>query len=99
MVRRKKYIKIGRPSKVKPNYLNYCSRLGGLPMKCKNGKITYAWKPFVKDFENPLPIVDAGEENFIRKHIYEMRFNIPPEEESDDERRKREYKEWIERFI
>lgn len=37
-----------------------------------------------------------GEGSFIRRHIYEMRFSIRSEE-SDDERRKREYLEWWEK--
>ena len=42
--------KRGRPKKLKPDRFNYFSRIGGIPMECNNGKITYAWKPVVKDF-------------------------------------------------
>jgi len=37
-----------------------------------------------------------GEGNFIRRHIYEVRFDIDEDDETDDERRRREYKEWWE---
>jgi len=40
-------------------------------------------------------ILPTGDGDFIRRHIYEMKFNIRSEE-SNDERRKREYLEWWE---
>jgi len=43
----------------------------------------------------PLP----KKESISRRHLYEWKHDIPPEDETIDERRKREYKEWIEAFI
>jgi hypothetical protein len=82
-------------------------------MEIKKGKVVYA--QIVPDNYTELPdgtctdaeaeerksaVLPIGRGDFIRRHIYEMRFGIG--EETDDERRQREYLEWwyrIERFI
>jgi len=87
--------------------------LGGIPMKInKKGNIVYAGivpnnyqkkydkhhGTYYEDSESKergnatLPV---GRGNFIRRHIYEIRFDI--KDETEDERRKREYKEWWEK--
>ena len=96
----------GRPKKVSPQQYNYLSRLGGIPMKCQNGQIDYVWKPNCSnknikadEIMRENAVLLSGDGSFVRRHLYEMRFNISSEAEPDDERRKREYKEWIEKFI
>ena len=107
MVRRNKYAKRGRPKKVYPTYLNYSKRLGGIPVKVKNGKVMYDYNinrsvytkwasnkisdEEVERLNAPLP---QGDGSFIRKCIYEIRFGI--RNETNKERRKREYEEWWE---
>jgi len=101
----KKYKKAGRPRKAFPKHLTHVERLGGMPMKCENGRIMYkynlkkayndSWvsnkmsQEEVERIDAPLP---QGEGSFVRRHIYEIRFGI--EDETDKERRKREYEEW-----
>lgn len=94
--------KIGRPKKMNPLYKYPHKSLGGIPMKCENGRIFYA--QYVPHNYNKVVVrknivLDQEEGDFVRRHIYETRFNISSEMESNDDRRKREYKEWIERFI
>ena len=82
--------------------------LGGIPMKIKNGKVMYAqhiphnysidekgnyYDQESIERQNPV----QRQPSFIRQHIYETRFAIG--EETEDERRKREYKEWMERNL
>jgi hypothetical protein len=97
---KKKYNSEGRPRK------NRSCLLGGIPMVVKNGKVTYAWKQSInrtwrdkdsEELEMEQATLPLESDNFVRRHIYEMRFDI--EDEDDDERRKREYKEWIEKVI
>ena len=42
-------------------------------------------------------VLSIGDGSFIRRHIYEVRFDIAEDDETDDERRKREYGEWWEK--
>ena len=76
--------------------------LGGIPMKVVNGKIVYAsnrWCWHRSNTDNPIHVKATFPtmpvDSFVRRHIYNMRFNIIDEDE--DERRKREYKEWWEK--
>ena len=84
---------------------NQHKSLGGIPMKIKNGRVVYAQhvphnystddegNHYDKEsIERKNPV--QRQPSFIRQHIYETRFGIG--EETDDERRKREYKEWME---
>jgi hypothetical protein len=90
----------GRKKKAKPIRENRHLALGGVPMKVSNGKIEYAWKFLRKswtysdqeEIERDNAILPEGDGDFVRRHIYEVRFDI--HNETDDERRKREYKEW-----
>ena len=61
----------------------------------RGGELIYFDAESEERRDSPLPI---GEGSFIRRHIYETRFGIRTEE-TDEERRKREYKEWIEKVI
>ena len=107
MVWRNKYANRGRPKKMfkksddKKHYA-----LGGIPMTIVNGKIKYAqmipnkflnWFADEGDIERDEAVLPVGDGSFIRRHIYEVRFDIEEDDESDDERRKREYKEWWEK--
>ena len=104
--------KIGRRKKLYPLQSRKHKSLGGIPMKLdKNKKVIYAQyvphdysyclerEEYIDEemIEREYATLQEGEGSFIRRHIYEMRFGI--KDESDKERRKREYKEWIERFI
>ena len=96
--------KIGRPSKAVPKRMNYASRLGGIPMYYEEGKIIYKsnfphWYNIKssEEIQREDAILEQGDGDFVRRHIYEFRFGI--KDESDKERRKREYKEWIEKYI
>jgi hypothetical protein len=94
MVRRNKYLKRGRPRK------KHTVPLGGIPMKVKNGRVMYAGKSIpmnntTEEVQRGKAVLPSGEGNFIRRHIYEMRFGIL--DETYEERRKREYKEWWDR--
>ncbi len=96
---------IGRPKKAFPLRYNENLRVGGIPMKVVNGRIQYKYnlnkrnlttyfpnkmsQEEVERLDAPLP---QGEGDIIRKSIYELRFGI--EDETDKERRKREYEEW-----
>jgi hypothetical protein len=92
----------GRKKVLIQKEFNYNSRLGGIPMIIRNGKIDYAWKKTkwhkdkesFKEDEERFHLLPQGEGSFIRRHIYETRFGI--EDETDEERRRREYKEWWE---
>ena len=69
-------------------------------MTIKKGKIVYAEKfvhhrwnwgdPEQKERSEATTPIGTG--SFIRRHIFDTRFP----EETEDERRKREYKEWAE---
>ena len=100
--------KVGRRAAMHPLNKKPSKRLGGIPMTIRRGKITYAQlvpHNYTKDdkgnyfdkesIERQNPV--QRESSFIRRHLYETRFGI--EDESEDERRKREYKEWIEGVI
>ena len=97
--------KRGRPKKLRPLRYNHTKSLGGIPVKCKNGKISYTQfipKNYGTDkygeyfdeesAERDKAELPDGEGSFIRRHVYETRFEIG--EETEEERRKREYKEW-----
>jgi len=102
----------GQPKKVMPLTEYHHKSIGCIPMKItKSGKIVYK-QIVPKNYstrevngevecfdsesdERKNSILSTGEGSFIRRHVYEIRFNIRTDE-SDDERRKREYKEWIE---
>lgn len=114
-VRRNKYKKAGRPKRrFKKSAERQHKSLGGIPMKVARGKIDYAiYVPhnYTKKYdksrgtyyedeesaERENATMPEGEGDFIRRHIYEVRFGI--DEETDDERRKREYREWWERKV
>ena len=96
---------IGRRKVLNPLKGHQHKSLGGIPMKIKNGKIVYAQHVphnYTKDdkgsyfdkesIERQNPV--QRQPSFIRQHIYETRFAIG--EETNEERRKREYKEWME---
>ena len=96
---------IGRRKVANPLEGRQHKSLGGIPMKIKNGKIMYAQivpKNYTKDeqgnyydqelIERQNPV--QQEPSFIRRHIYEVRFNIT--NEPLEERRKKEYKVWME---
>jgi hypothetical protein len=101
-MRRNKQKCMGRPKVEKPKRFNYNERLGGVPMVIKKGKIDYVWsRPAfcwnhkdIEEIEREEAEMPTGEGDFVRRHIYEVRFDI--KDETDDERRKREYKEWWE---
>lgn len=61
--------------------------------KERGGEIIYFDSESEERRDATLP---TGEGSFIRRHIYEMQFEIDDEGETDEERRKREYKEWWE---
>lgn len=81
--------------------------LGCIPMKVKKGVIAYKQKipnnysiidkipTDAEEQERGCATLPIGEGSFIRRHIYEMRFGIG--EETEEERRKREYEEWWDR--
>jgi len=103
---------LGRKKKQFPLEYRKHKSLGGIPMKIVTSKgVTYKQtvpynyvynkerKEYIDEemIEREYAPLPEGEGSFIRRHIYEMRFDI--KDESNKERRKREYKEWIERFI
>jgi len=82
--------------------------LGGIPMKVVNGKVRYAQyvpkhysidengEPYDSEsIERKNATLQTHSGNYVRRHLYEMKFGFR-EDETDEERRKREYKEWIE---
>lgn len=99
--------KIGRPKKRTPLRHSPHKSIGGIPMKVRKGSIVYAQKipdnysvidkkpTDAEEEERSKATMPTGDGSFIRRHIYETRFGIG--EETEDERRKREYKEWWER--
>jgi len=103
--------KIGRrKTAVHPLNKKPSKRLGGIPVKISKGKIMYAQKVphnystdenghhYDKEsIERSNAMHHVKPPSFIRQHIYETRFAIG--EETEDERRKREYKEWMERNL
>jgi len=104
-MRRMKYGTKGKRRKV-----GAYKSLGGIPMIIKNGQIKYAvqvpkeycWYDYElgswTDAEEQMrkyATLNTGNGSFIRRHIYETKFAIG--EETEDERRKREYREWIEK--
>ena len=82
--------KRGRKPKEHSTHRKPNRSLGGMPMKIKNGKITYAhplrnpdkmwnrpwWLKDSEELERDDAELPEGEGNFIRRHIYEMRFDI-----------------------
>ena len=85
--------------------------LGGIPMKIKDGKIIYAQyvpknysidgngEPYDSEsIQRKYATLPTGDGNYVRRHLYEVKFEIR-EDETEDERRKREYREWIEREL
>jgi hypothetical protein len=89
----------GRKKVEKPLRKSPHLSLGGIPMEIRNGKITY--KQYIpnhysddEEKEREKAELPTGDGDFVRRHIYEVRFDI--KDETDDERRKREYKEWWE---
>jgi len=101
--------KRGRPKKLLKLRKQPHKSLGGIPMRMCRGKPVYAQrvpknysegndKEEPHDFESQerqkatLPV---GSGDFIRRHIYEMRFGIRSDE-TPSERQKREYLSWIE---
>jgi len=109
MVRINKYSKKGHPKKIYPLDEYPHKRLGSIPMKISNkGKIVYAQRVphnYDKDangdyhdmesIERSKAVVPVRVGSFIRRHIFDTRF----QEESEESRRKREYKEWMEENI
>ena len=112
MVRRNKYKKKGGQIKrfCKSGKRQH-KALGGIPMTVVNGKIqyqTYVPHHYTKKYdtkqgiyyedkesvERRNAIIHHGRGNIARIMIYELRFDI--KRETDDERRKREYREWWE---
>ena len=96
----------GRPKAKYPIRGNQHHALGGIPMTIRNGKIRY--KQIVphnygvnkdgefedeESLERERAVLPIGVGNFIRRHIYELRYDIKTHE-NDQERRKREYEEW-----
>ena len=94
-----------RKTAIYPLNKNPHKSCGGIPMKISKGKIMYAqhvphnystddkgnyYDQESIERQNPI----QRHPNFIRQHIYETRFGIG--EETEGERRKREYKEWME---
>jgi len=101
--------KRGRKTKAIPRTRQNQNLLGGIPMIIKNGIILYGDKvpkgfsynsrrkcdSDAEEMFRNRAILPQGEGDFQRRHIYEMRFGIRTDE-SDDERRKREYHDWWE---
>ena len=82
--------------------------LGGIPMKIKDGKISYAQyvpknysigengEPYDSEsIQRKHAVLPTGNGDYIRRHLYEVKFEIR-EDETDEERKKREYREWWE---
>jgi len=96
--------RIGRPkSTFKKSAERQHYSLGGIPMKVVNGRVGYAqiipyiWSYFNEEIAVEDTYLPTGDGSFVRRHIYEVRFDIEEEDETKDERRKREYKEWWEK--
>lgn len=104
---------IGRKVKLYSLQRRKHKSLGGIPMKLTKNTKKVAYKQKIPDnfsycqdkeeyidsesIEREYATLPEGEGSFIRRHIYEMRFDI--NNENNEERRKREYKEWIEKYI
>ena len=90
MSRINKRVKPGRPAKL------YHKNLGGIPMIIKDGRVAYAERvPYgvhSNELEHKKAAMPIGTGSFIRRHIFDMRFP----DESEQDRQKREYREWAE---
>lgn len=87
-------------------------QIGGLPVTCRDGNITYTNE--AKRVIRHMPHIPQGQElydteqiqrdnafidendegDWAREQFYNWKFDIPPDIETDKERRNREYKEW-----
>lgn len=103
----------GRRRKIFPVFKRQYKAIGGIPMRIVNGKIKYAQyvphnytKKYDKErgtyyedeetVERNNAVIHQGKGNIARIMIYELRHNMV-DDETDEERRKREYREWWER--